>query len=153
MQLTRYCRLNPMCLLWNMMDLYSWNGEMHGMNEYMKFYVCVCIMISRNNHRIKFSLGLEGRLQTLHIRESPAVTLVERCLRLTAFRMVHLQIAYHCSWWSYIAQPYKMGCWWLPYFQYSNKKVLKTADSSPLQMHIVLQWARTPVALCFILSV
>ena len=33
-----------------------------------------------------------------------------RCLCVTAFQMVHFQIAYHSSWWSYIPQPYEMGC-------------------------------------------
>ena len=76
-----------------------------------------------------------------------AATLVERCLCVTAFQTVRFHIAYQCSWWSCITQLYKMGCWWWPYFQCSNRKELKTVDSSALQMHIVLQWARTPTTL------
>ena len=64
-----------------------------------------------------------------------AATLVERCLCVTVFQMGHFPIAYQCSWWSCIAQLYKMGCWWWPYFQCSNRKELKTVDSSALQMH------------------
>ena len=54
-------------------------------------------------------MHLTTSVQIKHIG-SRAVTLVERCLCVTTFQMVHLQIAYHCSWWSYIAQPYEMGC-------------------------------------------
>ena len=31
------------------------------------------------------------------------------CLCMTAFQLVHFQIAYHSSWWSYITQSYEMG--------------------------------------------
>ena len=33
-----------------------------------------------------------------------------KCLCVTAFQMVHFQVAYHNSWWSCITQPYEMGC-------------------------------------------
>ena len=47
----------------------------------------------------------------------------------------------------WIAQPHKMVCWWWPFFLYSNRKEIETADSSAFQMHIVLQWVRTPATL------
>ena len=58
---------------------------------------------------------------------------------VTAFQLVHFQIAYHSSWWSYITQSYEMGLPLMVTFQYSNRKELKTADSSGLQQHIVWQ--------------
>ena len=70
-----------------------------------------------------------------------------KCLCVTAFQLVHFQIAYHCSWWCYITQPYEMGCWRWPHFQYSNMQKLETMDCSGLQLRIVWQWVRTPATL------
>ena len=47
------------------------------------------------------------------------------CLCVTAFQLVHFQITYHSSWWSYITQSYEMGLpliWWWPYFQYMQQQ-------------------------------
>ena len=73
------------------------------------------------------------------------------CLCVTAFQLVHFQIAYHISAGGVISPNHTK---WIAADSdltssiYSNRKELKTADSSGLQQHIVWQcWVKPPATL------
>ena len=58
------------------------------------------------------------------------------CLCVTAFQLVHFQIAYHSSWWSYITHSYEMGSVAADGDLTSSTA---TGRNSRLQQHIVWQ--------------
>ena len=65
-----------------------------------------------------------------------------RCLCVTAFQLVHFQIAA-----VNVISPSHMKWDHADVDFISNRKKLETADSSGLQLHIVCQWVRTPTTL------
>ena len=103
-------------------------------------------MISIQDHQ---QLQTEDSVSALSTATLASGAIRGACLCVTAFQMVHFQIAYHTSWWSYIVQPYEMRCWWWPYFHYMQQQ--EWGRNSRLQtvwqMHILWQWVRTPATL------
>ena len=76
-------------------------------------------MISIQDHQ---QLQTEDSVSALSTATLASGAIRGACLCVTAFQMVHFQIAYHTSWWSYIVQPYEMRCWWWPYFHYMQQQ-------------------------------
>ena len=82
----------------------------HNASTYIKLHVFIHSM-----HHFSCTDPSCSRASTIWVTSSYIGGEVSVC---DSLQMGHLQIAYHCRWWNYIAQPYKMGCWWLPYYHF-----------------------------------